>query len=87
MGLISFLNRTAELAVLSWPPSDTSQNVGRRLISPRPVSGSCKTVWLTHVFANAFTNTARLMHAYEVRPRKDHRGVDLISYVLPFGRL
>jgi hypothetical protein len=27
------------------------------------------------------------MHAYEVRPRKDHRGVDLISEVLPFGRL
>ena len=26
-------------------------------------------------------------HAYEVRPRKDHRGVDLISDVLPFGRL
>ena len=27
------------------------------------------------------------MHIYEVRPRKDHRGVDLISDVLPFGRL
>jgi hypothetical protein len=27
------------------------------------------------------------MHVYEVRPRKDHRGVDLISDVLPFGRL
>jgi len=26
-------------------------------------------------------------HTYEVRPRKDHRGVDLISDVLPFGRL
>jgi hypothetical protein len=26
-------------------------------------------------------------HLYEVRPRKDHRGVDLISDVLPFGRL
>jgi hypothetical protein len=24
---------------------------------------------------------------YEVRPRKDKRGVDLISDVLPFGRL
>jgi len=24
---------------------------------------------------------------YEVRPRKDHRGVDLISEALPFGRL
>jgi hypothetical protein len=27
------------------------------------------------------------MHSYEVRPRKDKRGVDLISDVLPFGRL
>jgi hypothetical protein len=27
------------------------------------------------------------MHVYEVRPRKDHRGVDLISNALPFGRL
>ena len=26
-------------------------------------------------------------HVYEVRPRKDHGGVDLISDVLPFGRL
>ncbi len=26
-------------------------------------------------------------HAYEVRPRKDHRGVDLMSDTLPFGRL
>jgi hypothetical protein len=27
------------------------------------------------------------MHAYEVRPRKDKRGFDLISDVLHFGRL
>jgi hypothetical protein len=27
------------------------------------------------------------MHVYEVRPRKDYRGVDLISDVLPVGRL
>ena len=26
-------------------------------------------------------------HVYEVRPRKDRRGVDLISDSLPFGRL
>jgi len=25
------------------------------------------------------------MHVYQVRPRKDHRGVDLISDALPFG--
>ena len=27
------------------------------------------------------------MRVYEVRPRKDKRGVDLISDALPFGRL
>ena len=27
------------------------------------------------------------MHTYEVRPRKDHRGFDLISDALPFGGL
>ena len=27
------------------------------------------------------------MHTYEVRPRRDKRGVDLISNALPFGRL
>ena len=26
-------------------------------------------------------------HVYEVRPRKDRRGFDLISNALPFGRL
>jgi hypothetical protein len=29
----------------------------------------------------------RPTHVYEVRPRKDHRGVNLISEALPFGRL
>jgi hypothetical protein len=29
----------------------------------------------------------RAQHVYEVRPRKDHRGVDLISDALLFGRL
>jgi hypothetical protein len=27
------------------------------------------------------------MHIYEVHPRNDHRGVDLISDALPFARL
>ena len=27
------------------------------------------------------------MHVYEIRPRKNHRAVDLISDVLPFNRL
>jgi len=27
------------------------------------------------------------MHVYEIRTRRDNRGVDLISDALPFGRL
>ena len=30
---------------------------------------------------------SEIKHVYEVRPRKDRRGVDLISGVLPFGRM
>ncbi|HEU5247706.1 MAG TPA: hypothetical protein VFU09_11495 [Candidatus Udaeobacter sp.] len=29
----------------------------------------------------------RATHVYQVRPRKDRRGVDLISDALPFGRV
>jgi hypothetical protein len=29
----------------------------------------------------------KIKHIYEIGPRKDHCGVDLISDVLPFGRL
>ena len=32
-------------------------------------------------------STLLLVHVYEVRPRHDKRGVDLISDALPFGRL
>ena len=28
-----------------------------------------------------------MLHIYEIRPRKDHRGFDVISDVVPFGRL
>ena len=30
---------------------------------------------------------SKIKHVYEVRPRKDHRGFDLISDALPFGGL
>jgi hypothetical protein len=33
----------------------------------------------------SYGSTVSSMHVYEVRPRKDERGVDLISDVLPFG--
>ena len=37
--------------------------------------------------ASAIGIDSAMRHAYEVRPRKDNRGVDLISDALPFGRL
>ena len=33
------------------------------------------------------TLATKNMRIYEVRPRKDHQGFDLISDALPFGRL
>jgi hypothetical protein len=47
--------------------------------------------WLTGyatcgVSCSAQTSSHHWM-LYEIRPRKDHRGVDLISDALPFGRL
>jgi hypothetical protein len=37
--------------------------------------------------AIGYLSGAGVSHFYEVRPRKDRRGVDLISNALPFGRL
>ena len=38
-------------------------------------------------FALRLNCSAKVMYVYEVRPRKDKRGVDLTSDILPFGRL
>jgi hypothetical protein len=37
--------------------------------------------------SRAVNDPDQKMHTYEVRLREDHNGVDLISDVLPFGRL
>ena len=39
------------------------------------------------MWMSATTTKKNAMHVYEVRPRNDKRGVDLISDALPFGRL
>ena len=58
----------------------TKRNKSHRAIDrKRLAKGLQRTRW-----PGAMTNS---QHIYEVRPRKDHRGVDLISDVLPFGRL
>jgi hypothetical protein len=33
------------------------------------------------------SNGGKIIHTYEIRPRKDRRGFDLISDALPFGGL
>jgi hypothetical protein len=42
---------------------------------------------LDHLVGERASPTFSVMHIYEIRPRKDKRGVDLISDALPFGRL
>jgi hypothetical protein len=47
--------------------------------------------WFLHLEDHPVMKVQMLMkeslRIYEVRPRKDHRGVDLISDALPFDRL
>jgi hypothetical protein len=53
------------------------------------LSTESREVYITSQ-ANASHNQSRPaipIHEYEFRPRKDRSGVDLISDVLPFGRL
>jgi hypothetical protein len=49
----------------------------------------CEISFLPRNFAASFSYAypQRKMHNYEVWPRKDGRGVDLISDRLPFGKL
>jgi hypothetical protein len=42
---------------------------------------------LTNRWSQPLAAVMTSSHVYEVRPRKDHRGVDLISNALPFGGL
>src|SRR5439155_15398876 len=42
---------------------------------------------LLRTMKSGTTPAVHSMHVYELRPRKDHRGVDLISDALPFGQL
>jgi len=37
--------------------------------------------------SNPTASLRHATHSYEVRPRKDHRGFDLISDALPFGTI
>jgi hypothetical protein len=54
---------------------------------PPDVIQRCNARRLSQKFTKSTEQFDQLMHIYEVRPRKDKRGVDLISAVLPFDRL
>ena len=43
--------------------------------------------WTAGICLDSDNPMTSSQHVYEVRPRKDHRGFDLISDVLPFSRL
>jgi hypothetical protein len=43
--------------------------------------------WRPILIGSEVAMAAPTAHGYEVRRRKDHRGVDLLSDALPFGRL
>jgi len=56
-------------------------------------SSSCVRIFASGLFTQPLAEANRWpgmmtssQHVYEVRPRKDQRGVDLISDELPFGR-
>jgi hypothetical protein len=59
-------------------------------MQPSPASqdhaGIVSDCRMTNFYA-AMMSSTKPAHIYEVRPRKDKRGVDLISDALPYGRL
>ncbi len=66
-----------------WPSENRSENKSADF---RLCLASCANVPKLAIPLAVMTST-RSAHVYEVRPLKDKRGVDLISDVLPFGRL
>jgi len=71
------------------PPATPAAGSGRKRAA-KPRSSQVRfeeTSASWFVAAQRLTHAMQPSHVYKVRPRKDHRGVDLISDALPFGRL
>ena len=64
--------------------STPSLNTGADSIFAAPHSTSAPVAWQES--CQQLLSLKR-MHLYEVKPRKDNRGIDLVSDVLPFCRL
>jgi hypothetical protein len=63
---------------------------GRMIGSPgcrRPMCSPIRPAAVMALRLKCEFPTLQPMHTYEVRPRSDKRGFDLISDALPFGRL
>jgi hypothetical protein len=73
---LSFSSRCGRASV-----TDAYSGAGAYLILSE-VGSACLATSLTQMTANSTIP----VHVYEVRPRKDKRGVDLISDTLPFGK-
>src|SRR5262245_52372654 len=86
---------SSSIALKNRIAADSYGNIKRNCYRSFLAAGlHCTLSRLRKFFANTLTMTIKSpkpemqpMHVYEVRPRREHRGVDLISVVLPFGRL
>jgi hypothetical protein len=86
------------MSVVDITSSEYNPIPSLRELSPRPRFPSRRAVHITFALVSAraplgfshrpnSNKSISSQHVYEVRPRKDKRGVDLISDALPFGGL
>jgi hypothetical protein len=80
---IEFLGKD-RIVVLELEPEEWKRFDGSGRSWPRRTRSSLVTLNAVPLRPAAMTNP---QYGYEIRSRKDCRGVDLISDVLPFGRL
>ena len=66
---------------------DLAEVWNRGLVDFESLEGVDRTRFNSYMHAMFRTVEDAYYHVYEIRPRKDKRGVDLISDALPFGRL
>jgi hypothetical protein len=73
----------------SWPRPPAVWTVGVELDWPRNNHRSDRPHLGPRTISRSISTDAMIspQHVYEVRPRKDNRGVDFISDALPFGAL
>jgi hypothetical protein len=79
-------------AIVTSPVEQTArdQNYHLQLVLKYVAHKVMSRLWPFFSSSSLPNNPQRLLvitvHVYEIRPRKDHRGVNLIADALPFGR-